>query len=190
MGNRWFGSVVAGLVIVSQPTVPGFSQQPRHNVVLFVADGLRPGIVNDHTAPALAALMKNGVHFTNTHAMFPTMTTVNAASMATGHKVGDTGNFGNWIYVGFPVPNAGESLTPFLENDLVLGDVDSQFSGDYLNQRTVMQAARTAGMSTATIGKLGPVLIFDHTERSGAAICRASFIWARGLHRAARCVTR
>jgi hypothetical protein len=30
-----------------------------------------------------------------------------------------------------------------------------------------MQAARTAGMSTATIGKLGPVLIFDHTERSG-----------------------
>jgi hypothetical protein len=81
--------------------------------------------------------------------------------------VGDTGNFGNWNYVGFPLPNAGESLTPFLENDLVLGDVDSHFSSDYLNQRTVMQATRTAGMSTATIGKLGPALIFDHTERSG-----------------------
>jgi hypothetical protein len=30
-----------------------------------------------------------------------------------------------------------------------------------------MHAARAAGMSTAAIGKLGPVLIFDHTERSG-----------------------
>jgi hypothetical protein len=87
--------------------------------------------------------------------------------MATVHKVGDTGNFGNWIYVGFPLPNAGESLTPLLENDLVLGDVDRQLSGDYLNQQTVMQAVRTAGMSAATIGKLGPALIFDHTERSG-----------------------
>jgi arylsulfatase A-like enzyme len=167
MGNRWFGSVVTGLIVVSAPTLAGLAEQPPHNVVLFVADGLRPGMVNDQTAPALAALMKNGVHFTNTHSIFPTITTVNAASMATGHKVGDTGNFGNWIYVGFPVPNAGESQTPFLENDLVLSDVDSPFSGDYLNQRTVMHVARAAGMSTAAIGKLGPVLIFDHTERSG-----------------------
>jgi Type I phosphodiesterase / nucleotide pyrophosphatase len=167
MGNRWIGSVVAGLVVVSAPTLPGLAQHPAHNVVLFVADGLRPGMVNDQTAPALAALMKNGVHFTNTHSMYPTITTVNAASMATGHKVGDTGNFGNWIYVGFPMPNPGDSPTPFLENDSVLGDVDSHFAGDYLNQRTVMHAARAAGMSTAAIGKLGPVLIFDHTERSG-----------------------
>jgi Type I phosphodiesterase / nucleotide pyrophosphatase len=169
MGYRWFVLVVAGLLAVPASTTAGASlaQQPPHNVVLFVADGLRPGMVNDQTAPALAALMRNGVHFTDTHSMFPTITMVNAASMATGHKVGDTGNFGNWIYVGFPLPNAGESLTPFLESDLVLGGIDSHFSGDYLNQQTVMQAARTAGVSTATIGKLGPVLIFDHTERSG-----------------------
>jgi len=107
MGNRWLGSVVSGLAAFSAPTLSGFAQPPPHNVVLFVADGLRPGMVNVQTGPALAALMKNGVHFTNTHSMYPTITTVNAASMATGHKVGDTGNFGNGIYVGFPVPNAG-----------------------------------------------------------------------------------
>jgi hypothetical protein len=100
--------------------------------------------------------------------MFPTFTTANAASMATGHKLGDTGDFSNTIDAGFPVPGSGDSLTPFLESDPVLGDVDSHFSGDYLNQETVMKAARAAGMSTAAIGKLGPVLIFDHTERSGA----------------------
>lgn len=138
-----------------------------HNVVLFVADGLRPGMVNEKTAPAIAALWKQGVHFTNTHSMFPTFTTANASAMATGHKLGDTGDFSNTIDAGFQVPGAGNSLTPFLESDPVLADVDEHFAGDYLNQETVMKAARQAGISTATVGKLGPALIFDHTERSG-----------------------
>lgn len=142
--------------------------QPRpHNIVLFVADGLRPGMVNERTAPTIAALMARGVRFTNTHSLFPTITTANASGMATGHLLGDTGDFSNVIYTGFPVPGAGNSLTPFLENDPVLGEVDEHFSGDYLNQETVLKAARSAGMSTATIGKLGPALIFDHTERTG-----------------------
>jgi Type I phosphodiesterase / nucleotide pyrophosphatase len=158
-----------GFTLASACFAAGFpsAQSSPHNVVLFVADGMRPGMVNEQTAPTIAALMKAGVHFTNTHAMFPTFTMANASSMATGHKVGDTGEFSNTIDVGFPVPGAGGSLTPFLENDAVLGDVDEHFSGDYLNQETVMRAARDAGMSTATIGKLGPALMFDHTERSG-----------------------
>ncbi len=138
-----------------------------HNVLLFVADGLRPGMVDARNTPAMEALMARGVRFTNTHSMFPTFTTANASAMATGHKLGDTGDFSNVIHSGFPVPGAGGSLTPFLESDPVLGDVDEHFSGDYLNQDTVMKAARLAGISTATIGKLGPALIFDHTERSG-----------------------
>jgi hypothetical protein len=166
MRSRRFGFLLAAIVTAGTPITPGLTQQP-HNVVLFVADGLRPGLVGEQTTPALAVLLKKGVHFTNTHAMFPTFTMANAASMATGHKVGDTGNFSNTMNVGFPVPGAGNSLTPFLESDPVLGDVDEHFSGDYLNQETVMRAARAAGLSTATIGKLGPALTFDHTERSG-----------------------
>jgi arylsulfatase A-like enzyme len=138
-----------------------------HNVVLFVADGLRPGMVNEHTAPNMAALMARGVRFTNTHSLFPTFTTPNASAMATGHMLGDTGDFSNVIYTGFQVPGAGDSLTPFLENDPVLGDVDEHFSGNYLNEATILKAARDAGLATATIGKLGPALIFDHTERTG-----------------------
>ena len=143
------------------------AQSRPHNVVLFVADGLRPGMVNTRTAPAMTALMTRGVRFTNTHSLFPTFTTANASGMATGHMLGDTGDFSNTIYTGFQVPGAGDSLTPFLESDPVLGDVDEHFSGDYLNEETILKAARGAGMSTATIGKLGPALIFDHTERTG-----------------------
>ncbi|MEA2950187.1 MAG: hypothetical protein QOI40_5517 [Alphaproteobacteria bacterium] len=156
-----------GVVLAGILTAPALAQSPPHNVVLFVADGLRPGMVNDRTAPTLAALMRDGVRFTNTHSMFPTFTTANASALATGHKLGDTGDFSNTIAAGFEVPGAGGSITPFLENDPILGDVDAHFAGDYLNQETVMRAARSAGLSTATIGKLGPVLIFDHTERSG-----------------------
>src|SRR5215813_7362525 len=166
MRNQWV-VMLASIMVAFAPAVSCHAQLRPHNVILFVADGLRPGMVNDRTTPALADLMKNGVHFTNTHSMFPTFTTANAASLATGHRVGDTGDFSNTIDVGFPVPGAGDSITPFLESDPVLGDVDSHFSGDYLNQETVMRAAQAAGMSTATIGKLGPALIFDHTERSG-----------------------
>jgi hypothetical protein len=87
--------------------------------------------------------------------------------MATGHVLGDTGDFSNVIYVGRPLASAGNSVTPFLENDSVLGEVDQQFGGDYLDEETILKAARQQGFSTAAIGKVGPVLIFDHTDRTG-----------------------
>lgn len=81
---------------------PAIAADNPHNVLLFVADGLRPGMVNEQTAPAISSLWKQGVRFTNTHSMFPTFTTANAAAMATGHKLGDTGDFSNTIDAGIP----------------------------------------------------------------------------------------
>ena len=146
---------------------PAFGQSRPHNLILFVADGLRPGVVTEETAPTIHALLSNGVRFSNTHSLFPTFTTANASGLATGHLLGDTGDFSNTIYTAAPIGAAGGSVTPFLENDRVLGEVDALFEGDYLNQETVLAAARGQGISTASVGKLGPVLIFDHTERSG-----------------------
>src|SRR5260370_35632413 len=134
-------------------TAPALAQsQPRpHNVVLFIADGLRPGMVDERTAPAMTQLMARGVRFSNTHSLFPTFTTANASGMATGHQLGDTGDFSNTIYVGFPVKSARDSVTPFIENDAVLGDVDEHFAGDYLNESTVLIVARDAALSTTII---------------------------------------
>ena len=111
--------LIASLIIapILATTAIGAEPQKPHNVLLFVADGLRPGMINEQTAPAMAALLKRGVTFSNTHSVFPTLTTVNAASIATGHMPGDTGDFGNAIYAGFPVPSAGGSPTPLLESD-------------------------------------------------------------------------
>ncbi len=142
------------------------ADQP-HNVILFVADGLRSRMVDDQTAPTMAKLAREGVYMRNGHSLFPTFTTANASAMATGHYLGDTGDFSNTIYTGFQVPGAGDSLTPFLESDPVLGDVDEHFAGDYLDEATVLKLAREKGYGTASVGKLGPTLIFDHTERTG-----------------------
>ena len=140
----------------------------RHNVVLFVPDGMRALAVTWETAPAMAGVRDGGVNFRNSHSLFPTFTTSNASAMATGHYLGDTGDFSNTIYTGYPVATAGNSVTPFLESDPVLGDVDEHFGGDYLDEVTVLRAAREQRLSTATIGKLGPALMFDHTSRTGS----------------------
>ncbi len=145
----------------------GAEAQAPHNVILFVADGLRPSSVTPRTAPAMTALLAGGVRFENTHSIFPTFTTANASTMATGHLLGDTGDFSNTIFSGFKVPASNGSVTPFLENDAVIGQMNQQFGGNYLNEETILAAARAKGYSTAAIGKVGPVHIFDPTEASG-----------------------
>jgi arylsulfatase A-like enzyme len=138
---------------------------PKKNFVIFVADGLRPDAVNLTDTPTLYNLRQQGVNFTNSHSLFPTFTTPNAAAIATGHYLGDTGDFSNTIYTGVPIAAAGGSATPFIENNPILGDIDEKFPGNnFLNEESVLAAARMAGYDTAAVGKLGPTLLQDVTQ--------------------------
>jgi len=141
--------------------------QSQRNLILFVPDGLRALSVTPETAPAMAAVRDKGVNFANPHSLFPTFTMANASGMATGHFLGDTGAFSNTIYTAYPVAPAGGSVTPFIENDPILGDIDAHFSGNFVDEDSILFIARQQGLSTAAIGKLGPILMFDHTERTG-----------------------
>jgi predicted AlkP superfamily pyrophosphatase or phosphodiesterase len=155
-----------GFVLLSAGSALAQNNTP-HNLILFVPDGLRGRIVSPQTAPAMAEIRDKGVNFRNSHSLFPTFTTANASAMATGHYLGDTGDFSNTIYTGFSSVPAGDTVVPFLESDPVLADVDEHFGGNYLNEETVLKMARDKGYSTAAIGKLGPTLIFDHTDKPG-----------------------
>ncbi len=143
--------LAAGAVLGVAPVLSKPASRTPHNVILFVADGLRGRIVDRSTAPEIARLRDAGVYFPNSHSLFPTFTTANASALATGHQLGDTGDFSNTIYTARPVA----SVTPFLENDAVLGEVDTQFGGNYLDEMTVLEAARAAGYGTAAIGSSG-----------------------------------
>jgi predicted AlkP superfamily pyrophosphatase or phosphodiesterase len=102
---------------VSAASAQSPSTRP-HNVVLFVADGLRARMVDDATAPTVAALAREGVSLRNSHSLFPTFTTANASAMATGHVLGDIGDFSNTIYAGFGVASAHGSVTLALRCDI------------------------------------------------------------------------
>src|ERR1700724_3666838 len=158
--------LAAGLTFLSGGAALAQNATP-HNLILFVPDGLRALKVTPETAPAMAEVRDKGVNFKNSHSLFPTFTTANASAMATGHYLGDTGDFSNTIYTGYPVAAAGGTVTPFLEVDPVLADADEHFGGDYLNEETILKMARVKGFSTAALGKVGPTLIFDHTDKIG-----------------------
>ena len=160
-------TLMTAICALALSNLAAFAQNDRpRNLILFVPDGMRALMVKPDTAPVMAALRDKGVNFANSHSLFPTFTTANASAMATGHYLGDTGDFSNTIYTGYPVAHANGTVVPFLENNAVLADVDEHFGGDYLNEETILKLAREKGYSTAALGKLGPTLIFDHTDRA------------------------
>ncbi len=152
---------------------PSSTNRPRptkRNAVIFIADGLRHGSVNTTDAPTLLKLRQLGVHFVNSHGIFPTFTTANASVMATGHYLGDTGDFSNTLHPGYAIFDTGNfakttgTLTPFVENDQILADLDDHFNGNYLNEETILSLAREHGYNIASVGKLGPTAIFDVSQ--------------------------
>jgi Type I phosphodiesterase / nucleotide pyrophosphatase len=165
------GSFASIATAAPEPHAPAVSSSPRRNVIIFIADGLRHDSVNPTDSPTLFALRQRGVHFINSHSMFPTLTTPNASAIATGHYLGDTGDFSNSEYIGYPAFNHGDfgktagTPTPFLENDLVLGDLSGHApKANFLNEISLLALARQHGFNTAAIGKLGPVAIQDITQ--------------------------
>ncbi len=165
--SRCFDNRFAGLAIAVTLIVLSSAPALARNVIIFVTDGLRYGSVNSEDAPTLYQLRQQGTNFSNSHAVFPTFTTPNASAIATGHYLGDTGDFSNSLYPGFPIPTTFPGVqvpltqTPFIENDAVLGCIDEHFGGNYLDEQTLLQYARQNGFLTAAIGKLGPTLIQD-----------------------------
>jgi len=158
---------ILGAVVALLGFGPGAGAATPHNLIIFVADGLRSAIVSPATAPDFAAVRDQGVDFHNSHSLYPTVTTPNASAIATGHRLGDTGDFGNvlWVQTPFAPPNA--SVFAPLEDDAILALMNQRYGGDYLGETSLLQAARAKGFSTAAIGKLGPVGIQDVASRDG-----------------------
>src|SRR4249919_2118671 len=105
------------------------AQATPHNIIIFVADGLRYGSVTQADMPVMFKLKSQGVDFTNSHSLFPTITTVNASAIATGHYIGDTGDFGNTLHAGMRMQSAKGGTVVGLENNEVLAEMNQKFGG-------------------------------------------------------------
>src|SRR5688572_7716801 len=97
----------------------------------------------------------------------------NASAIATGHTPGDTGQFANQIFIGYPLYTSGAlgqtpgSMVPDVEDPFVLADINRQFGGNYIREASLLAYARSYGYNTAALGKTGPAAAQDLSEVMG-----------------------
>ena len=122
--------------------------------VLVVAfDGLQPNQINEDLMPNLYGYLNEGVTFTNHHAVYPSVTRINATSMFTGRYPGSHGIAANTVVMRDFDPNLIFSvMQPMLESVRAkLGEVlYVENLGDILNnfgEKFVAVGAGTTGNS-------------------------------------------
>src|SRR5262245_7421780 len=147
------------LVIVAGVAQPAAASRATLNLVL-VLDGLLPDAITPEETPNLWRLRQEGVNFLNGHAVFPTVTRVNATAIATGTYPARNGIFGNRIYVRAVDPNSAfnnDDHRNLLRLDEVTGGamVLAKSLGEILTERGKRLAAVSSG-STGQVLLLNP----------------------------------
>ena len=99
----WRSILVALALAAWQTPAPA-----THAQLVIVVDGLRPDYVTPALMPRLVRLGQRGIVFNAHHSVFPTVTRVNASSIATGGYPETHGLLGNTVYV--PAINATTGL--------------------------------------------------------------------------------
>jgi arylsulfatase A-like enzyme len=155
----------AGLWAQQQDTPPS-----TRRVIIFVWDGLRTDDLTPEITPNYFALARSGVVVTDHHAVYPTFTMMNSASIATGAYPGAHGFYGNVVYApaanGRNAKGAGIdfSAPAFIEDFGVVEAVRDAYQGKLTLIPTMLQAAQAKGLTTAAIGKFGAAFIQDYVR--------------------------
>ncbi|MEZ5290053.1 MAG: alkaline phosphatase family protein [Vicinamibacterales bacterium] len=136
--RAWLLLVAAGAVAGCQR--PADAPAPPRAVVLIVVDGLRPDQVTPEVMPRLHALGQRGLVFDAHHAAVPTVTRVNASTLATGAYPDTHGLLGNTVYSAATFPTSGVNTSR--HEDLLAME---QAEGRLLTAPTLGTALQRAG---------------------------------------------
>jgi arylsulfatase A-like enzyme len=139
----------------------------ERRTLLIVLDGLRPDYLSPERMPNLHALAERGVVGEYHHAAYPTVTRVNAPSIATGALPADHGVLGNSIHLpawdGRRVINTGDALQ-LMEADAAIGGLLTAPSlGEIL-------AAEGRSLLIASSGSTGSAYLLNHRVQRGAVL--------------------
>ena len=137
-------------------------------VIVFVVDGLRPDAVTAENTPTLFRLKTEGVNFTNGHAVFPTVTRVNAAALGTGTQPGTNGILGNQMYVPAVEPRRAFDTGDY-RNLLAL---DRATGGRLVLVPTLAErlAARGLRLAAVSSGSTGSALLTNPRAVAGVGV--------------------
>jgi arylsulfatase A-like enzyme len=141
---------------------------PARLVLVFVVDGLRPDSITAADTPTLVRLRAEGVDFTNSHAVFPTVTRVNAAALATGLQPGTNGIVGNQMYV--PAVDPARALGTDDHRNLLA--VDRATGGRLVLGRTLGERLQAHGLRLAAVssGSTGSALLTNPRATTGTGV--------------------
>jgi len=139
-------------------------------VIIFVWDGLRTDDLTPEITPNYFSVARSGVAFADHHAVYPTFTMMNSASIATGAYPGVHGFYGNVVYAPSAKGKNAKgadidfSAPAFIEDFGVVEAVRDAYRGKLTLVSTMLQAAQAKGLTTAAIGKFGAAFIQDYTR--------------------------
>lgn len=155
------------LLVLIAPFAACSSPAPPRRHLLIVVDGLRPDYVTQEVMPNLTALGERGVVFKRHHAVYPTVTRVNASSISTGAYPETHGLMGNSVF--FPAVEPTRFLdTSSRENLLRIAEAE----GTLLTAETLGEALQRAGrkMLVVSSGSSGSAFLNNHTVSGGAIL--------------------
>jgi arylsulfatase A-like enzyme len=141
-------------------------------VIVFVWDGLRADDLTPENMPNYFRLARSGVVFADHHAVYPTFTMMNSASIATGTYPGSHGFYGNVVYApkargkNAKGINIDFSAPAFIEDFGVVEAVRESYGGRLTLVSTMLETAQAKGLTTAAVGKFGAAFIQDY-KRGG-----------------------
>ena len=170
-----FLSVLSFMLLGMTPGLRAQQQETSpaaRRVIIFVWDGLRADDLTPEIAPNYFALARSGVVFADHHAVYPTFTMMNSASIATGAYPGVHGFYGNVVYAPSAKGRNAKgadidfSAPAFIEDFGVVEAVRDSYQGRLTLVSTMLQAAQAKGLTTVAIGKFGAAFIQDY-KRGG-----------------------
>jgi arylsulfatase A-like enzyme len=150
---------------------------PRLRVLIVAFDGLQPSQIDPVLTPTIHRLAAHGVTFGRHHAVYPTVTRVNAASLVTGCHPGSHGLMGNTLVVPEWQP---QRPVPALEPELRRL---AEATGRVLLVPTLGELLHSRGLTFGSVvgGTSGNAYVqHPHAARSGGAVLHAEFTLPAG----------
>ncbi|NOZ75590.1 MAG: alkaline phosphatase family protein, partial [FCB group bacterium] len=137
-------------------------------IILFVVDGLRPDLITEKNTPNIYRLSQQGVFFENSHAIFPTVTRVNSAAIATASYPIHSGIVSNSIFI--PAMNPTASFTTGDYHNL--RKLDEITNGKLLLCKSWAQRLAENDFKPAAIssGSSGSAFLLNHRAPQGIGI--------------------
>jgi len=164
----WIPAAALAALLCALPAAQAVVE-PSRLIAVFVVDGLRPDSINPVDTPTLARLRAEGAEYVNSHSIFPTVTRLNAATLATGAYPSQHGIVGNSMFVAGV--NAG---SPFDTGDyrqlLRLEEIDGRAAlAQTLGEILQRNGRKLVTLSSGTTGN-GFLLNPQARHGAGAAI--------------------